>query len=89
MSMLPKGGETIWGDLDWSPEEGFDCQPKRDRNDVAHDFTNSTAETQRPAEKPLAHYGRIISFGKDAAELPSSEIEMKDYKVIFYGESIK
>lgn len=81
MSMLPKGGETIWGDLDWSPEEGFDCHTKRDRNDVAHDLTNSTAETQRSAEKPLAHYGRIISFGKDAAELPSSEIEMKDYKV--------
>lgn len=83
MSMLPKGGETIWGDLDWSPEEGSDCHTKRDRNDEVHDLTNSSAETQRPTEKPLARYGRIISFGKDAAELPSSEIVMSDYKVIF------
>ncbi|KAH9320941.1 hypothetical protein KI387_015580 [Taxus chinensis] len=80
MSMLPKGGETIWGDLDWSPEEGDDCHLKRERQDEGHDITNSSTETPSPGGKPLAHYGRIISFGKDAAELPSAEIEMRDYK---------
>ena len=25
ISLMPKGGETIWGNLDWSPEEGYSC----------------------------------------------------------------
>ncbi|GKB74316.1 L-arabinokinase-like protein [Tanacetum coccineum] len=23
LSMIPKGGDTVWGGLDWSPEEGY------------------------------------------------------------------
>ena len=29
------------------------------------------------------NYGRIISFGKDVAELHSSKVERVDFKVIF------
>ena len=30
MSMIPKGGEVIWGGMDWSPEDGFECHtPKQ------------------------------------------------------------
>ncbi|KAJ6985989.1 putative phospholipid:diacylglycerol acyltransferase 2 [Populus alba] len=30
-SLLPKGGETIWGNLDWSPEEGHACDFSKKR----------------------------------------------------------
>eukprot|EP01018_Ginkgo_biloba_P018029 Gb_39374 [translate_table: standard] len=85
MSMLPKGGETIWGDLDWSPEEGYDCLLKKYKHDVPHlcnkhDSSNSCTKELGSSGKCLAHYGRILSFGKDAAELPSSELTMADYK---------
>ncbi|KAK6141282.1 hypothetical protein DH2020_024977 [Rehmannia glutinosa] len=52
ISLLPKGGDTIWGDLDWSPKKiirGFQVQES-------------------------TKYGRIVSFGKAASELHSSEI---------------
>ncbi|OWM68957.1 hypothetical protein CDL15_Pgr025144 [Punica granatum] len=32
ISLIPKGGETILGDLDWSPEEGFSCGLERSRS---------------------------------------------------------
>lgn len=25
VSLIPKGGETLWGNLDWSPEEEYNC----------------------------------------------------------------
>ncbi|EPS62391.1 hypothetical protein M569_12397, partial [Genlisea aurea] len=53
MSMIPKGGETIWGNLDWSPEQ---------------------------EDQHAAHYGRIISFGKDVAEADSSIIHRIDFR---------
>ncbi|CAM6085982.1 unnamed protein product [Calypogeia fissa] len=72
MSMLPKGGETIWGDADWSPEEGYDCA-----KDKKPDLENKTDGKLGPHGKPYAHYGRLVSFGKDAAQLPYSEIKAK------------
>lgn len=78
MSMLPKGGETIWGDLDWAPEEGYDCRPKDKQQEVRDERNLSTAAISSQRERGM-HTGRIISFGKDAAELPSSELVMKDY----------
>nr|GEW68503.1 phospholipid:diacylglycerol acyltransferase 1 [Tanacetum cinerariifolium] len=53
LSMIPKGGETIWGGLDWSPEEA----------------------TQ-------ASYGKMVSFGRDVAEAPSSEIERIEFRAV-------
>lgn len=73
MSMLPKGGETVWGDADWSPEEGYDCA--KDKRPV--DMSNSTDKKLGPHGKPYAHYGRLVSFGKAAAQLPYSEIKAK------------
>ncbi|XP_057838501.1 phospholipid:diacylglycerol acyltransferase 1 isoform X2 [Cryptomeria japonica] len=85
MSMLPKGGETIWGDLDWSPEEKCDSIPKKTKLNAAHickehSSNKSSAKDVDSREKPLVHYGRILSFGKEASEQSSSELTMADYK---------
>eukprot|EP01018_Ginkgo_biloba_P007414 Gb_12803 [translate_table: standard] len=88
MSMLPKGGETIWGGLDWSPEEGYDCHQKKDKPKEAHDVSNSSTGVLISGGKPIAHYGRMISFGKDAAELPSSMLVMGDYKAASTSNSL-
>jgi len=75
MSMIPRGGNTIWGDLDWSPEEGY--QPSRRKNS-----NNNTQLTDQDSnETNSVNYGRMISFGRDVAEAPSSEIEMTDFRV--------
>ncbi|XP_031497487.1 phospholipid:diacylglycerol acyltransferase 1 [Nymphaea colorata] len=74
MSMIPKGGDTIWGDLDWSPEDGYDCNQRKAKNgDVMNDTDSLISKTK-------VHYGRIVSFGKDVAEAPSSNIERKGFK---------
>lgn len=33
MSLIPRGGDTIWGTLDWSPEEGSVCPPGKEGSD--------------------------------------------------------
>lgn len=70
MSMIPKGGDTIWGGLDWSPEEYCHCDAKKLKNNDTKD-----------AEPYGVNYGRIISFGKDVAETHSSKIERIDFRV--------
>ena len=70
MSMIPKGGDTIWGGLDWSPEETCNCNVKKVKN-------NDTKE----AEPYRVNYGRMISFGKDIAEIHSSKVERIDFRV--------
>lgn len=80
LSMLPKGGDTIWGNLDWSPEDGYNCTMKKQKS-------NSTLTAGINGNCCLAlsrngvHYGRLISFGKDIADAPSSTIERIDFKV--------
>ena len=78
MSMIPKGGDTIWGDIDWSPEDGYSCNWKKQKN-------NDTAgqNGKRCSDASGVHYGRIISFGKDVAEAHSSKIERLDFRVTF------
>ncbi|KAK6911936.1 Lecithin:cholesterol/phospholipid:diacylglycerol acyltransferase [Dillenia turbinata] len=87
MSMIPKGGDTIWGNLDWSPEEGYVPNKKRQINDATQ--TAGQNETQKLAShrKPV-HYGRIISFGKDVAEASSSEIERIDFRGAVKGSNV-
>ncbi|KAH9328339.1 hypothetical protein KI387_000447, partial [Taxus chinensis] len=85
MSMLPKGGETIWGDLDWSPEGRCDSfRKKRKLNAehicMEHSSNKSCAKDMDSRGKPLVHYGRILSFGKEASEKSSSKLTMADYK---------
>lgn len=83
MSMIPRGGDTIWGGLDWSPEECYhSSQKKQKHNDtqVTSENGNDSLDSQ---SKPV-YYGRMISFGKDVAEAPSSEIERIDFRVRLY-----
>lgn len=80
MSMIPKGGDTIWGGLDWSPEGGsFDCSVKKLKN-------NDTYKTGQNANSldhvKSVNYGRMISFGKDVAKAHSSTIERVDFRVM-------
>ncbi|MCO5567080.1 hypothetical protein L7F22_020765 [Adiantum nelumboides] len=82
MSMIPKGGDVIWGGVDWSPEEGYCCSKKKDKDDK-----NQTSSVKQytgskdlgPHGKPMAHYGRLISFGKDVAELASHKVERRPF----------
>lgn len=80
MSMIPKGGETIWGGLDWSPEDGYVCGTKRS-NDTQTSRQTTDGGTDSPNEK--VHYGRLISFGKEVAEMPASEIKRTEFRVSF------
>lgn len=81
MSMIPKGGDTVWGGLDWSPEDEYRCCPKKQMNNE----TRTTDQTDKGSLglKNSVNYGRIISFGKDVAEAHSSRIERLDFRVMF------
>lgn len=85
MSMILKGGNTIWGGLDWSPEEGHACRSKKKNSNIekaghsaSQDLVNSRG----------VKYGRLVSFGKDVADLNSSEIKRVDFRVtsLSFGE---
>ncbi|KAK0596581.1 hypothetical protein LWI29_016998 [Acer saccharum] len=82
MSMVPKGGDTIWGGVDWSPEEICSPTSRKQRNNDTQANGDQTGNTKR------VNYGRIISFGKDVAEAPSSEIEMIDFRDAVKGNSV-
>ncbi|KAG6570836.1 putative phospholipid:diacylglycerol acyltransferase 2, partial [Cucurbita argyrosperma subsp. sororia] len=75
-SLLPKGGETIWGDLDWSPEDVQNCDlEKADTHSFRNENDSNDSEIKKGfQEKEAVHYGRMISFGKEAATRPSSEL---------------
>lgn len=77
MSMIPKGGDTIWGDLDSSPED--DYLPSKRRLNATEEAIDVSSETKRKRK----HYGRIISFGKDIAEADSSQINRVNFRVRF------
>lgn len=77
MSMIPKGGNTIWGDANWSPEEGYACMKSKFAPDDHHVSTKTKQESAvdiGPHGKPFAHYGRMVAFGKEAAVLAYSAI---------------
>lgn len=76
MSMIPKGGDTIWGDLDSAPEDSY--TPSRGRRNTTDELSEDGS-----AEPNRRHYGRIISFGKDIAEADSSEIHRVNFRVRF------
>ncbi|XP_059430182.1 putative phospholipid:diacylglycerol acyltransferase 2 isoform X3 [Corylus avellana] len=81
ISLLPKGGETIWGNLDWSPEDGHGCdfvkkgQPSMSDNNLNSSNGRSCFQVKDPVK-----YGRMISFGKAASQLPSSQLPTHDSK---------
>ncbi|XP_057455103.1 phospholipid:diacylglycerol acyltransferase 1-like [Lotus japonicus] len=82
MSMIPKGGHTIWGGLDWSPEEGY----LPNKNKQSTDNTQPTGQDRNKTKVP--NYGRMISFGRDVAEAHSSEIEMTDFRGAIKGLNV-
>lgn len=84
LSLVPKGGETIWGSMDWSPEEGHVCDfsKKRHSQPSLSDKNVNNSDVKRGFRvKDPVKYGRIISFGKAASELPSSQLPTVDLKV--------
>ncbi|GKV09885.1 hypothetical protein SLEP1_g21320 [Rubroshorea leprosula] len=87
MSMIPKGGDTIWGGLDWSPEDGYVCSRKREKSNDTQIVREAGPESAVSQTKS-ANYGRIISFGKEVAEAPSSEIERIDFRGAVKGHSV-
>lgn len=82
MSMIPKGGETIWGGLDWSPEEGY-LPKNKTNNNLNASLSSQNNSDSKASEARNPNYGRFISFGRDAAELHSSQIERIDFRVSF------
>ncbi|KAE9453371.1 hypothetical protein C3L33_14717, partial [Rhododendron williamsianum] len=83
MSMIPKGGDTIWGGLDWSPEEGYVPSKRKQRNQGSQNETETMA-----CEAKAVNYGRIISFGKDVVEAHSSEIKRIDFRGAIKGNNV-
>ncbi|KAI3806814.1 hypothetical protein L1987_22729 [Smallanthus sonchifolius] len=83
MSMIPKGGETIWGGLDWSPEEGY--FPSNKTHKKITTSLSSQNESNSKASNP--NYGRFISFRRDVAELHSSQIERIDFRDAVKGNN--
>uniref|UniRef100_A0A6M2EDR2 Phospholipid:diacylglycerol acyltransferase n=1 Tax=Populus davidiana TaxID=266767 RepID=A0A6M2EDR2_9ROSI len=82
-SLLPKGGETIWGNLDWSTEEGHACDFSKKRYSQASagdKDTNGRDVKMGFRVKESDKYGRIISFGKETLQLSSSQLPSVDTK---------
>lgn len=84
MSMIPKGGDTIWGGLDWSPEEDYTCNIKKHKVNNTDGATDDRKESVTSQPENL-HYGRMISFGKDVAQAHSSKIERMDFRGAIKG----
>ncbi|XP_074269355.1 phospholipid:diacylglycerol acyltransferase 1-like isoform X1 [Silene latifolia] len=87
MSMIPKGGETIWGNLDWSPEDGFTCIARKQKN-ISSPTSNKSGKENLDASGKGVYYGRIISFGKDVSEAHSSRIERVDFRDATKGHNL-
>ncbi|KAI4329139.1 hypothetical protein L6164_021435 [Bauhinia variegata] len=87
MSMIPKGGETIWGGLDWSPEEGY-LPSKRKQRTSDTQLTSHEENKTLISQTNIVNYGRIISFGKEVAEASSSKIERIDFRGAFKGSNV-
>ncbi|CAI9105518.1 OLC1v1004450C1 [Oldenlandia corymbosa var. corymbosa] len=84
VSLLPKGGDAIWGNLDWSPEEGHICDSFKERRTQSSSVDkkgNYTDDRGVIHLKEASKYGRIISFGKEASEVPSSHLSTLASKV--------
>ncbi|XP_024960119.1 phospholipid:diacylglycerol acyltransferase 1-like [Cynara cardunculus var. scolymus] len=85
MSLIPKGGDTIWGTLDWAPDASHDCVAmKAKKNDTQ--VAGQNGKGGFDGSKSV-NYGRIISFGKDVAELHSSKIHRVDFRGVVKGHN--
>ncbi|KAM0066517.1 putative transferase [Helianthus debilis subsp. tardiflorus] len=59
MSLIPKGGDTIWGTLDWAPEAGHDYVAS---SKVNNNESQTSGQNMKQSSNSI-NYGRIISFG--------------------------
>lgn len=86
ISLLPKGGDTIWGNLDWSPEEGHSCNLAKKINEQLSSCDincfNHSDRTKAFHVREPEKYGRMISFGKATSKLPSSQLPILSSKVL-------
>ncbi|ESQ37531.1 hypothetical protein EUTSA_v10002852mg [Eutrema salsugineum] len=83
VSLLPKGGEAIWGDLDASPEEDLTCTFSKRKSlqpSLTNLHTQNISVKQELWVKEPTKFGRIIAFGKRASELPSSQLSSLNIK---------
>ncbi|KAE8733076.1 putative phospholipid:diacylglycerol acyltransferase 2 [Hibiscus syriacus] len=83
VSLMPKGGDTIWGSMDWSPKEGHVCdfsKKSHSHTSLSDNNVNNSDIKRGFRVKALAKYGRIISFGKAASVLHSSQLPTVDSK---------
>lgn len=87
ISLVPRGGETIWGNLDWSPEEDYVCDSAKKMQAQSSEENNGNNSEIRAVfrVKEPTKYGRIVSFGKLASELPSSHLSNLVTKEISSG----
>ncbi|KAL2516295.1 Phospholipid:diacylglycerol acyltransferase 1 [Forsythia ovata] len=73
VSLIPKGGEKIWGNLDWSPEEGHVCDSAKKTHQQHLDNNRKNENISEGGTsfrvQELTKYGRMISFGKAALEM--------------------
>lgn len=87
MSMIPRGGDTIWGGLDWSPEEGYSPCKSKSRDDAAQNSGHHENQTTDSKAKYYS-YGRMMSFGKDAAEAHPSDLKRIDFRDAVKGSNV-
>jgi len=78
---MPKGGETIWGDLDSGPNERSKCDQVK-RGHVKHFASNNTYNCRDMQKcihiKEPTKYGGINSFGKAVSQLLASLLTTLD-----------
>ncbi|OIW18742.1 hypothetical protein TanjilG_13494 [Lupinus angustifolius] len=86
MSMIPKGGDTIWGGLDWSPEGYYNCSARKLKSNDT--FRASQNDKENLDLIKNVNYGRLISFGKDVAESHSSKLEKLDFRGALKGRNL-
>ncbi|GAV71713.1 LACT domain-containing protein [Cephalotus follicularis] len=89
MSLLPKGGETIWGNMDWSPEDAYACDSAKRSFQLFRGDSNANKTSLMSGfqVKEPVKYGRIISFGKAASQLPSSRLDTLDSKEFLHSRT--
>ncbi|KAI3920417.1 hypothetical protein MKX01_000756, partial [Papaver californicum] len=86
MSMIANGGDTIWGGFDRSPEEGYNCNPKKQKRNSSQVVDQNRRVSEGYTTK-MAHYGRMVSFGKDVADAHPSDIKRIDFRDAFKGHN--
>ncbi|XP_010503132.1 PREDICTED: putative phospholipid:diacylglycerol acyltransferase 2 [Camelina sativa] len=85
-SLLPKGGEAIWGNLDSHTKEGHSCIDSKRKLSQSNLHRQNDGIRPESWVKEPAKYGRIIAFGKRASEVPSSQLNTLNTKELSRGD---